>query len=73
LLVSVKTDSVPAIATAVFLALVEMMIDLGVQGSFGKRLLQGSLSEISCEGVTMAKKETSYGETEATGYFRRAA
>ena len=23
--------------------------------------------------ITMEKKETSYGETEATGYFRRAA
>jgi len=23
--------------------------------------------------ITMGKKETSYGETEATGYFRRAA
>ena len=23
--------------------------------------------------ITMAKKETSYGETEATSYFRRAA
>jgi hypothetical protein len=31
------------------------------------------LSEISCEGQTVGKKETSYGETEATGYFRRAA
>src|ERR1700738_2451695 len=32
--------AVPAVATAVLLALVEMMIYLGVQGSFGKRLLQ---------------------------------
>jgi hypothetical protein len=44
--------AIPAIGAAVFLAVVETVIDLGVQGSFGKRL---------------------YGETEATGYFRRAA
>jgi hypothetical protein len=32
--------AIPAIRAAVFLAVVEMMINLGVQGSFGKRLLQ---------------------------------
>ena len=32
--------AIPAIGAAVFLAVVEMVIDLGVQGSFSKRLLQ---------------------------------
>ena len=33
----------------------------------------GSVSDTGSLSITMEKKETSYGETEATGYFRRAA
>ena len=46
--------------------------------TFSSRALNHSpsagLSEFSCvRAITMGKKETSYGETEAIGYFRRAA
>jgi hypothetical protein len=33
----------------------------------------GICRKFRVRAITMEKKETSYGETEATGYFRRAA
>ena len=33
----------------------------------------GDCRKFRVRAITMEKKETSYGETEATGYFRRAA
>jgi transposase len=34
---------------------------------------EGICRKFRVRAITMEKKETSYGETEATGYFRRAA
>ena len=49
--------AIPAIRAAVFLAVVEMMINLGVQGSFGKRLLQLVEQPALRKGWAMAKAQ----------------
>jgi hypothetical protein len=41
--------------------------------SYGVRCAHAVCRKFRVRAITMGKKETSYGETEATGYFRRAA